>query len=331
MAIVVMILGESGTGKSASLRNFKPEDIALVNVIGKPLPFRNRHFESLESDSYSEIISFLKKTDKKSIVIDDAQYLMANEYMRRAQEKGFDKFTEMGQNFWNLVTMCVKKLPADTIVYFLQHTERTDTGSVKAKTIGNLLDSKITLEGMFSIVLRTNVNDGEYCFRTQNNGQDTVKSPVGMFEGEEIPNDLKMVDTKIREYYELDSNTQQPEEKPEVKPKAKPKEKPKVKPQDNPKPKQPEVLDLYSPTQGIIDDDNPLMPSEPLTKFGEIKVVMDKKGITNEELRRFVAEKTHIYAYEKPISEYDPDLIDYLIANINKVYTAIVEMRNPLG
>ena len=118
-----------------------------------------------------DIQAFLKRTDKKSIVIDDAQYLMANEYMRRAQEKGFDKFTEMGQNFWNLVNYCIKKLPDDTIVYFLQHVERTDAGNIKAKTIGNLIDSKITLEGMFSIVLRTSVVDGTYSFRTQNSGE----------------------------------------------------------------------------------------------------------------------------------------------------------------
>lgn len=305
MAIVVMILGESGTGKSASMRNFTADDVAVVNVIGKPFPFRSKHFETLDSDSYSEIITFLRRTDRKSIVIDDSQYLMGNEYMRRAQEKGFDKFTEMGQNFWNLINFCIRKLPADTIVYFLQHVERTDAGIIKAKTIGNLIDSKITLEGMFSIVLRTNVNDGEYTFRTQNNGQDTVKSPVGMFDSEEIPNDLKMVDTKIREYYEL---SPQKKEDPVTVPGG-------------------EYLDINAKHVDIVDDETPL---DGLTKYGQIKKVLLEKGIEDEELRAVVAEKG-VYPFETLISDYDPDFVEYLIDNINKIYTLVVEKRDPLG
>jgi hypothetical protein len=201
MAIPVLILGESGTGKSASLRNFNPKDLKVINVANKPLPFKNK-FESVSTDDYRAIIKTLKMNDKKVAVIDDAQYLMANEFMRRATERGFDKFTEIAQNFWTLVNT-VKDLPADQVVYFLAHIERDANGNEKIKTIGKLLDEKITVEGMFTIVLKTNVTDGVYSFITQNSGHDTVKSPIGMFPSIVIDNDLKYVDEKIRNYYEI--------------------------------------------------------------------------------------------------------------------------------
>ena len=201
MAIPVLILGESGTGKSASLRNFKPEELKVINVANKPLPFKNK-FESISTDDYRTIIKELKLNKKKVAVIDDAQYLMANEFMRRATERGFDKFTEIAQNFWALVNT-VKDLPADQVVYFLAHIERDANGNEKIKTIGKLLDEKITVEGMFTIVLKTNVTDGVYSFITQNSGHDTVKSPIGMFPSVVIDNDLKYVDEKIRNYYEI--------------------------------------------------------------------------------------------------------------------------------
>lgn len=201
MAIPVLILGESGTGKSASLRNFKPDDLKVINVANKPLPFKNK-FESISTDDYRKIIAGLKLNKKKVAVIDDAQYLMANEFMRRATERGFDKFTEIAQNFWSLVNM-VKNLPSDQVVYFLAHIERDANGNEKIKTIGKLLDEKITVEGMFTIVLKTNVTDGVYSFITQNSGHDTVKSPMGMFPSVVIDNDLKYVDEKIRNYYEI--------------------------------------------------------------------------------------------------------------------------------
>lgn len=201
MAIPVLILGESGTGKSASLRNFNPEDLKVINVANKPLPFKNK-FESVSTDDYRAITKTLEMNDKKVAVIDDAQYLMANEFMRRATERGFDKFTEIAQNFWTLVNT-VKDLPADQVVYFLAHIERDANGNEKIKTIGKLLDEKITVEGMFTIVLKTNVTDGVYSFITQNSGHDTVKSPIGMFPSIVIDNDLKYVDEKIRNYYEI--------------------------------------------------------------------------------------------------------------------------------
>ena len=201
MGIPVLILGESGTGKSASMRNFDVSELKVINVANKPLPFKNK-FESISTDNYKKIIPELKMNKKKITVIDDAQYLMANEFMRRATERGFDKFTEIAQNFWNLVN-CVKDLPEDHVVYFLAHIERDQNGNEKIKTIGKLLDEKITVEGMFTIVLKTNVTDGQFSFLTQNSGHDTVKSPIGMFPSYAIDNDLKYVDEKIRNYYEI--------------------------------------------------------------------------------------------------------------------------------
>lgn len=204
MGIPVLILGESGTGKSASLRHFPQDDVAVINVAAKPLPFKSK-IRCYNTDDYMQVEKHIGKIVKagcRSIVIDDAQYLMANEFMRRSLEKGYDKFTEIAKNYWTLVNM-VKGLPEDVIVYFLSHLDRDQNGNEKVKTIGKLLDEKITVEGMFTIVLKTNVTDGQYTFLTQNNGHDTTKSPIGLFPSYAIDNNLFYVDEKIRNYYEL--------------------------------------------------------------------------------------------------------------------------------
>jgi hypothetical protein len=203
MAIPVLILGQSGTGKSYSMKNFKEDEICLISVQKSLLPFRKKFTETVVTDSYTKIIETIKGTDKKVIVIDDTQYLMCNEFMRRATEKGFDKFTEIAQNFWSLVVQEVNNLGDDVIVYLLCHTSTDENGVEKMKTIGKLVDEKITPEGLFTIVLKTAVSDGQYYFITQNNGKDTVKSPEEMFSTYAINNDLKYVDEKIRNYYEL--------------------------------------------------------------------------------------------------------------------------------
>ena len=204
MAIPVFVLGKSGTGKSTSLRNFKSNEILHINVMSKPLPFKGRFAETYNGDNYAEIAKAINATKCKSIVIDDAQYLMANEFMRRSSELGYQKFTDIANNFWTLINSITNDLPFDVIVYFLMHTDTDENGNEKAKTIGKLLDEKICIEGMSSIVLKTAVKDGVYTFTTQNNGHDTVKSPLGMFPTYEIDNDLKAVDTTIREYWDLD-------------------------------------------------------------------------------------------------------------------------------
>lgn len=199
MAIIVMVCGQSGTGKSTSLRNFKPEEVCIVNVSGKPLPFRNKH-KTFNTDDYSAIDAAIRKAPAKSIVIDDATYLMTGEYMRTANVTGYQKFVTLALNFYSLVKMAAS-MPDDKIIYFLGHVDTDVNGNEKFKTIGKMLDEKITLEGMFTIVLKTVVQDGKYFFSTQNNGQDTVKSPMGMFDASLIENDLAAVDRAIREYY----------------------------------------------------------------------------------------------------------------------------------
>lgn len=202
MGVPVAILGYSGSGKSASMRNFKKGELGIINVASKPLPFKSE-IKPFNSDNYMLIEDVIKKATAKSIAIDDCQYLMANEFMRNAKVQGFQKFTDIALNFWSLAQMVVQELPADVIVYFMSHTEIDANGNVKMKTIGKMLDEKITMEGLFTIVLRTQVADGKYTFRTQTDGSDPVKSPIGMFSDLEIDNDLKMVDTIIREYYGL--------------------------------------------------------------------------------------------------------------------------------
>ena len=194
-----MIYGQSGTGKSTSLRNFTNDEVAGINVSGKPLPFRSK-LTTYDTDSYTKISSALGKIERKSIVIDDATYLMVNEFMRTAKVAGYQKYTDMAVNFNSLVAPA-SQLANDNIVYFLGHSDLKDDGTEHFKTIGKMLDNYVTVEGKFTIVLKTVVQDGKYYFSTHNSGQDTVKSPLGMFEDNYVDNDLKAVDTIIREYY----------------------------------------------------------------------------------------------------------------------------------
>lgn len=211
MGIPVLILGESGSGKSCSLRNFNKEDVVIYNIAGKPLPFK-KQLNKADNAKYTQIKSNMKKGNFKTYVIDDSQYLMAFEMFDRAKEVGYNKFTDVALNFRNLVDFVIKEMPNDTIVYFLHHTETTETGKVKAKTSGKMLDNQLTLEGLFSIVLLCKTDGQEHYFETQSDGYTTCKSPMDMFETK-IDNDLKAVDTIIREYYELNKNKENKEEK----------------------------------------------------------------------------------------------------------------------
>ena len=204
MANIVLVIGDSGTGKSASLRNFKPDEVLVINCAGKPLPFKN-HFEQI-TPTFEKLTKDVQKalatTDKKVVIVDDAQYIMSFQYMRRIKENGWDKWNDIQGDFFNII-QDAKNLPKDVVVYFLSHLQRDDAGHEKVKTMGKMLDEKITIEGLFTIVLKTAVTDGQYYFLTQNSGLDTVKSPIGMFDTYAIDNDLKYVDTKIRNYYEI--------------------------------------------------------------------------------------------------------------------------------
>lgn len=210
MGIPVLILGESGSGKSCSLRNFNKEDVVIYNIAGKPLPFK-KQLNKADNVNYTQIKSNMQKGNFKTYVIDDSQYLMAFEMFDRAKELGYNKFTDVALNFRGLVDFVIRNTPADVIVYFLHHTETTDTGKIKAKTSGKMLDNQLTLEGLFSIVLLCKTDGQEHYFETQSDGYSTCKSPMGMFDLK-IDNDLKMVDDKIREYYELNKKEVKPNE-----------------------------------------------------------------------------------------------------------------------
>lgn len=217
MSIATLILGQSGTGKSTSLRNLNPKHVLLIQAIKKPLPFRsgewtyrtheNRGGSIWVSDNPQKIIQAINGTNRPIIIIDDFQYVMANEFMRRSVERGFDKFTEIGRNAWDVFNGAINAHEHKR-VYILSHTEETD-GRTKIKTIGKMLDEKITLEGMVTICLQTAVINEQYVFQTKNNGNSTVKSPMGLFTSEHIDNDLNAVDHAICEYYGIPAPSSQ--------------------------------------------------------------------------------------------------------------------------
>lgn len=201
MGIPVLLLGESGSGKSASLRNFEPEEVGIFNVASKPLPFRKK-LKKVDRATYRTINAVLEDPKLKAYVIDDSQYLMCFEMFDKVKETGYGKFTDCAKHFYDLIQNIINKTPEDCIVYFLHHTETTETGKVKAKTQGKMLDNQLTLEGLFAIVLMC-VTDGKtHKFITQSDGFTTAKSPMDMLPAE-MDNDLKAVDTAIREYYEF--------------------------------------------------------------------------------------------------------------------------------
>ena len=204
MGIPVLILGESGSGKSASLRNFDPAEVGIFNVASKPLPFRKK-LKTANGVGYGAIIKSLSKPTLKTYVIDDSQYLLAFEFFDRAKETGYQKFTDIAVNFRNLIQFVITQTPDDVIVYFLHHVERSDDGHIKAKTIGKMLDEKLTVEGLFSIVLMAQTDGKDHWFLTQSDGFSPVKSPMEMFDDAKIDNDLKAVDARIREYYEMEA------------------------------------------------------------------------------------------------------------------------------
>lgn len=218
MALPVLIMGRSGSGKTYSLKNFKPNEVGVISVEKGRLPFRSeikvakipkygegtedaQSYGAINRAKYAWLMNTIEKVKTKSIVIDDSQYLLVNELFDRAYEKGYDKFVQMAANFRELIHFINELEEPDKIVYFLHHTDTDADGREKAKTIGKMLDEKLTVEGCFDIVI--------YCedhkFFTQSNGQSTAKTPEDMFELE-IPNDLKFVDDKIREYYGLGGN-----------------------------------------------------------------------------------------------------------------------------
>lgn len=215
MALPVLIIGRPGSGKTYSLKNFAPSEVGIISVEKGRLPFRSElkvakvpRFENkadintyaqANSAKYAWIERAIEKSNVKSIAIDDSQYLLVNEMFDRSGERGYEKFTDIAKNFRDLVHAVNDLEDEGKIVYFLHHSETDTDGREKVKTIGKMLDEKLSVEGLFDIVLYC----ADHKFITQANGQSTAKSPEGMFDLE-IPNDLKAVDVAIREYYGME-------------------------------------------------------------------------------------------------------------------------------
>jgi hypothetical protein len=218
MGIPVLIAGESGSGKTYSIKQLDPEQVGIFLCEKSRLPFRKQFntykVRNMQKDVDGKTLIYRQsvviqtvlrkpKDPKKIYVIDDSQYIMANEFFDRAGETGYQKFVDIGANFRNLIHLVNNELPDDVIVYFLHHPEMdSNTGKMKAKTIGKMLDEKLTLEGCFDIVLFAKTDGAEHWFETQSDGTTTAKSPEEMFDAK-IPNDLAFVDKTIRDYYGL--------------------------------------------------------------------------------------------------------------------------------
>lgn len=218
MGTPVLILGDSGAGKSYSLRNFTPDEVILLQCIPKMLPFRATGWKLngkelqdgsvqrgniIRFDAWDAVLDSINRMvlskNRRVLVIDDFQVVMQHENMMRAYQTGYQKFTEMADHVWQII-MAATRLPDDFRVYFLAHTEESD-GKIRMKTTGKMLNEKLTPEGYFSIVLRAIKKDGKHVFLIKGDDNDTAKAPPDLFPGlTEMDNDLKAVDVAITEF-----------------------------------------------------------------------------------------------------------------------------------
>lgn len=208
MGVPVLIYGKSGTGKSRSLKGFSPEEIYMVNVLGKPLPFKGGFKYVTNSDNIQTIMAGLASMEKqgvKTAVVDDFGYIMTNLFMRNhGSGDQFKLYNQIGDTIWNFIQYIQgPSVASDAIVYLIMHEDVNEDGSAKLRTIGKLLEQKVCIEGMVTVCLHAVIKGDRYVFETQSNGATIAKSPEGMFEATEIPNDLKSVDAAIRSYWNL--------------------------------------------------------------------------------------------------------------------------------
>lgn len=213
MSNTVLVIGQSGSGKSTSLRTLDPKTTFIINVLDKPLPFRafKKNYNKEERNYYTthdwaNVVKCIERVnaerpDITTLVIDDWQYILSYEFIKRATEKGFEKFSELAHHGWATMNTCTTGTRASLTTFILAHSDVDVVGRAKLKTIGKMLDEKITLEGLFTTVLHSRIVDGQYVFQTQDDGDFLAKSPMGMFEEFLIPNDLLAVKEAVESYF----------------------------------------------------------------------------------------------------------------------------------
>lgn len=202
MGVLVMVLGKSGAGKSTSLRNFEADEIGIFNVAGKPLPFRKR-LPKADRCGYRDIAATLAKNDFRAYAVDDSTYLMQFDNFARANDSGYQKFTDIAVSFERLLEAAMAT-DENTVVYFLHHPDEDERGNVRPKSVGKMLNEKLCIEGLFPIVIGCEVRDGKHVFSVEPDERGIAKAPMGMFEKDVFENDLKAVDAAIREYWQLE-------------------------------------------------------------------------------------------------------------------------------
>jgi hypothetical protein len=214
----ILVLGDTGCGKTASLRHLDPNRVLLIQTVPKKLPFPCQHWLPFGKDAAGKMVGSIYVTDnsdhivqaiklapswgKDIVIIDDFQYLMVNEFMRKAEVKGFEKFTVMARHAWDVI-VGASNCDARIRVYLLAHIQTGDDGKQRIKTVGKLIDEKVIPEGYLTTVLKAVFENGKYCFKTKTNGHDTVKAPMGMFENEYLDNDLNLVDQIYTNFYNI--------------------------------------------------------------------------------------------------------------------------------
>ena len=200
MARLVLVISNSGTGKSSSMRNLKKGEASVILCSGKELPFKHELSTFVPKAGYVDVLNAIDKASSPIVVIDDANYLMSFEEMNRVQEVGYGKFTQMAQNMFKVFKAIIDK-PSDQTFYIMAHAAETEDGKLRFKTTGKMLSDKVVLEGLTNILLTNEITpDGEFVFKVKTDGTG-VKAPLGMFETDTIPNDLRLVNEAINKYY----------------------------------------------------------------------------------------------------------------------------------
>lgn len=205
MAIPILLMGRSGSGKSSAMRNFKAGEVLVINCIGKPLPFREK-LRQVSTRSYAEVCRAIKDAPEKAVVVDDAGYLITGQFMDghsapRGGSSVFDLYNSIADDFWKFVRFIVDGVEDDKTVYIVMHVERGDDGWFQPKTVGKLLNEKVDIPGMVTICLFAEHADGKHVIHTRNMEYSPAKCPPDMPLEDTMDNDLATIDKVVREYW----------------------------------------------------------------------------------------------------------------------------------